>query len=72
MHGATNALYTNSYLTAANVGTQISDSQDLTISANSAGKFYAYVLIDYRYTVIASNLTSSTPEVGIYLQAVQV
>ncbi len=71
MRGNTNALYTSTYLTDASLGTQIADVNSTTISANTATTYYAYVLIDYRYTVTDVNLTGSTPEVGIYLQIVQ-
>ena len=71
MHGASKSTYTTSYLTDAHTSTPISDTNSLTISPNSGGTFYAYVLIDYRYTVTAGNLTGSRPEIGLYLQLVQ-
>lgn len=72
MRGNTNASYTASYLTDATTTSQIADTHNLTIAANTATTCYAYVLIDYRYTVTASNLLESTkPEIGLYLQVVQ-
>lgn len=71
MHGASKSTYTTSYLSDAHTSTPISDTNSLTISPNSGGTFYAYVLIDYRYTVTAGNLTGSRPEIGLYLQLVQ-
>ncbi|MBQ7249839.1 MAG: hypothetical protein IJS37_00615 [Bacilli bacterium] len=71
MHGASKSTYTTSYLTDAHTSTPISDTNSLTISPNSGGTFYAYVLIDYRYTVTAGNLTGGRPEIGLYLQLVQ-
>lgn len=61
------ASYTSSYLTAASTKS-FSDSRSTTISAGTSTTCYAYVLIDYLYSVTSSNLTGATPEIDFYLQ----
>lgn len=59
--------YTSSYLTSADTGS-FSDSRSQTITAGTSSTCYAYVLIDYLYSVDSSDLVSAIPEIDFYLQ----
>ena len=72
MRGTSKATYTSSYLTDASSSNALTNTNNgFTITRNSNATYYAYILIDYRYTVLSSDLTGSIPELNFYLQLAQ-
>lgn len=72
MRGTSKATYTSSYLTDASSSNALTNTNNgFTITRNSNATYYAYILIDYRYTVLPPDLTGSIPELNFYLQLAQ-
>ena len=72
MHGTNASTYTTSYLTAANAATALTPDNKTRINANTSTTLYAYIIIDYRYTVTSSDLVGATPELSFYIQLTQI